>query len=382
MFKNALTYHQCHGNSSAAFYNRVLTTHQYIGKDFKIHRAVSMRGDFEGYGLEKVCDKTIDHARTTFGNLNVMGRFVRAHTVKFIAEVPQLGVLLECDIHDSIMHLVGSFKDKPQDTKHKTALQQIIKLVCKGITSGSHVPVSFVFSTAQGPQDFFKRLNCPQWKDLRDNYPSRNQQIDWLINEGEESKLGSLIIWTGIPGTGKTYALRALMDAWRKTRFIIVIDPEQFMSSTNCLVSTILEEDNDFMGRKYACVVLEDAPDFILTETRGTKGDLISKMLNLTSGLLGQGLNLKILITTNENIEQIDPAFLRPGRLLQRVEYPMLQPEEAIAWLKRHKLDPKMLKDHKDSEISLANLYSIKNGQQIIDENINTGGMGFKGTIK
>jgi hypothetical protein len=54
---------------------------------------------------------------------------------------------------------------------------------------------------------------------------------------------------------------------------------------------------------------------------------------NLSDGVLGQGFNTLILVTTNEGLGQLHPALVRPGRCLARVEFSPMAPAEAREWL-------------------------------------------------
>ena len=48
---------------------------------------------------------------------------------------------------------------------------------------------------------------------------------------------GQLLLWHGEPGTGKTYALRALAWEWRAwCRFHYVTDPERFFNEANYML--------------------------------------------------------------------------------------------------------------------------------------------------
>jgi hypothetical protein len=46
----------------------------------------------------------------------------------------------------------------------------------------------------------------------------------------------------------------------------------------------------------------------------------LSRLLNLTDGLLGQGRRVLAAITTNEDIRVLHPAATRPGRCLAQIE--------------------------------------------------------------
>ena len=47
----------------------------------------------------------------------------------------------------------------------------------------------------------------------------------------------------------------------------------------------------------------------------------ISMLLNLTDGLLGGNLGIKIICTFNANFNKIDSALLRKGRLIAKYEF-------------------------------------------------------------
>ncbi len=78
----------------------------------------------------------------------------------------------------------------------------------------------------------------------------------------------------------------------------------------------------------------------------------MGKFLNLTDGLFGQGRRDLFLVTFNEAIAEIDPAFLRPGRCRAILHFPALSRRESEAWLERHDLPATTAGD-----LTLADLY-------------------------
>lgn len=62
-------------------------------------------------------------------------------------------------------------------------------------------------------------------------------------------------------------------------------------------------------------------------------GQALSRLLNLTDGLLGQGQNVLVAITTNEELGRLHPAVVRPGRCLAQIEVGPLPRDEAARWL-------------------------------------------------
>jgi hypothetical protein len=56
----------------------------------------------------------------------------------------------------------------------------------------------------------------------------------------------------------------------------------------------------------------------------------------MTDGLIGQGINLLILITTNEDITKLNNAVTRPGRCLSQIAFTPLSLLESQMWQRTH----------------------------------------------
>lgn len=201
-------------------------------------------------------------------------------------------------------------------------------------------------------------LRCPTWGEISGNYPSATRSaVAGLLAQGSPWALGRLVIWHGSPGTGKTYAIRALLQEWRKRfDFVVVNDPENFAASPSyyykiasrssqfpirykAQISFINdddeeEEDPSRVKRKRRLFLLEDCADLVMQESRTSHYDKLGKLLNMTDGLFGQGREDLFLLTFNEELTRIDPAFLRPGRCLAKVEFSRFDAREAGEWLR------------------------------------------------
>jgi len=73
-------------------------------------------------------------------------------------------------------------------------------------------------------------------------------------------------------------------------------------------------------------VVLEDSDAALMTRGSDNR-EQVSAVLNLSDGMLADFLRLQIICTINCSAAEIDPALLRPGRLLchrvfGRLDYP------------------------------------------------------------
>jgi len=130
-----------------------------------------------------------------------------------------------------------------------------------------------------------------------------------------QEKQQGLSILEGKPGTGKTSYLRHLMGELKDShRFYFI--PTAFMG--------ILSKP-EFIGfwadqrlshsDKLFVVVLEDSDGALMT--RGTDNrEQVSALLNLSDGMLADFLRLQIICTINCSAADIDPALLRPGRMV------------------------------------------------------------------
>ncbi|HEY0363764.1 MAG TPA: hypothetical protein VGC83_15910, partial [Solirubrobacteraceae bacterium] len=82
-------------------------------------------------------------------------------------------------------------------------------------------------------------------------------------------------------------------------------------------------------------LVLEDAGELMGASARADIGQGLSRILNLTDGLLGQGQRCLLLVTTNEPVGRLHPALRRPGRCWAEVEFARFSAHQAAAWLRR-----------------------------------------------
>lgn len=80
-------------------------------------------------------------------------------------------------------------------------------------------------------------------------------------------------------------------------------------------------------------VVAEDSDEYLRASARRDAGAALGRLLNLADGILGQGMNVLLLLTTNEETSRLHPALVRPGRCLAAVEFPPFDPTQASAWL-------------------------------------------------
>lgn len=234
------------------------------------------------------------------------------------------------------------------------------------------LPFIFWHNEDGGPNANARKIAVVRWDDVSTNYAGETQAALAALMDGftPDAHHGRLLLWHGRPGTGKTYAVRALAWAWRDwCRFECVVDPERLFGSASYLMEVLTHEDDDEEdASKWRMIILEDAGEMMGIDARRRFGQGLSRLLNLTDGLLGQGRKLMILITTNEELGKLNPAVTRPGRCLSQIEFRQLSVAEANVWLTRSGSPQRV-----DGPRSLSELYATLGGLSASDGTVPIG---------
>lgn len=252
------------------------------------------------------------------------------------------------------------------------ALDKGLKWFPKAEVKEEHeVPIAFWSYGNHGPTRFNRRLDASKWNEVVSNYTrvTREGLETVMAGDWRPGRGGQTLIWHGEPGTGKTNALRALAQAWRPwARFHYITDPEKFFGSHADYMMGVLMgmedeiDDVDEDGRFWRVLILEDTGELLQKDSKEKLGQGMSRFLNVADGLIGQGLRVMTLVTTNEELGALHDAVTRPGRAAHELHFGRLTTEECHAWFGAAGLDP--VPEIPSGGMSLAELYALVENRQ------------------
>lgn len=226
------------------------------------------------------------------------------------------------------------------------------------------VEVSFWRMGQHGPQCTKRGITGPAWREIRGNYvtPTRTALDQLLETDFDSGSEGKLVLWHGVPGTGKTYALRSWCRTCQDSIDInYIVDPDVFFGANADYMLDVLTRAPQ---KKLNLFVAEDTGELLARDARQQSGQALSRLLNVCDGLIGQGLRILVLITTNEDLGALHPAIVRPGRCYANITFDTFDQAQAREWLDSHNVEDMSI----PSQSTIAQLYAAVDSKQIIAE--------------
>lgn len=283
-------------------------------------------------GVEPVCASIelpagLDAAElmASFPEHAIAREYRNSHSRTLLLETNSFAALIQWSMHGSGSATVRAASTEAVDK----AIAEIGNWFPIVDTPAEKVSIDF-WQKSSGMYTTTRTIEAPDWTEVTHHYPSEVQSsLAALVSTQLQEPDGRVLLWHGPPGTGKTSAIRSLARSWRsQARFQVVLDPEPVFSNAASLMQVVLDEDGDDESTKWRVLVIEDADEIVRADNDRTSQSL-SRLLNIGDGIVGQGLKVLILLTTNEPPSRLHPALTRPGRCMSEIFFRRFRREEA-----------------------------------------------------
>ncbi len=184
-----------------------------------------------------------------------------------------------------------------------------------------------------------------------------------LMGRFEKQSKG-LVLFHGLPGTGKTFYIRHLLRKMTsKNKVVIYMPPNMVDRLVDPYFITFLAKElaNQSLKGNFCVLLIEDAEPLLASRQGEGRVMGISNLLNMTDGILNDMLKLQIICTFNVKVKELDKALLRPGRLIARKEF------KAMTALDANRLAQQLgVKHHFNKPVTLSEVYAhVKNNNTL-----------------
>ncbi len=181
-------------------------------------------------------------------------------------------------------------------------------------------------------------------------YPYIKKPIFEYMDEYKNST-ATVLVLIGEPGTGKTSFIRNYIE--RHNEDVIITYDENVMSQDSFLIDFMTDDEKSLM-------IVEDA-DVLIRSRQRDDNKIMSKLLNISDGLI-KIPNKKIIFSTNlQDPDEIDHALVRSGRCFDLIKFRQLTKVEAQKVADDAGIELPDLKD----DYTLADIF---NGRNIVEK--------------
>ena len=200
----------------------------------------------------------------------------------------------------------------------------------------------------------------PKGYSVEKYYTKEFQPVHSHIVENLQKNESGLYLFHGEPGTGKTTYIKHLASVVNRDMIYV---PVAFIDS---LV------DPSFLPallkKRHSVLVIEDAEKALLAREPGDSSSLVSAILNITDGIMGNVFSISVIATYNSPRAGIDKALLRKGRLKGEHKFDKL-PVDQVQQI----LDDNKIKFTAKVPMSLAEIFNTQepdtlNTKELVEE--------------
>lgn len=193
--------------------------------------------------------------------------------------------------------------------------------------------------------------------DIDLNYGKNFRKVhDIIVKRLNTDNDKGIILLHGKPGTGKSFYIKYLTKCI-ENKEIYFVPPALTESLTDPAIIPFL------MERKNSILIIEDGEKIITDRNLTASSNGVANILNITDGILGDCLNIQIIVTFNMERNQIDKAMTRKGRLIAEHSFDALDIEDT------NKLLKSLNKNHvSDKGLTLAEIYNIDEEEFLTDK--------------
>jgi hypothetical protein len=142
--------------------------------------------------------------------------------------------------------------------------------------------------------------------------------LRWIesFHEKTVSRAGGLTIFDGPPGTGKTSLITQMIRRLEKTHVFYALPVSHDGALSSPELVPFWQKQNARHAGMVKVIVMEDAERLLRRRLGDSNQEAVSSLLNIADGLMGRMLRLHVICSVNARMEDLDPAVLRPGRLM------------------------------------------------------------------
>jgi hypothetical protein len=174
-----------------------------------------------------------------------------------------------------------------------------------------------------------------------------NQHYGHIIHKLKHNPRG-VYIFESEPGCGKTYFIKHLIGEVDNRTFLYLSDSVISAGfDSPALIRTLTNYPN--------CVVIIEDGEKYMADRGQDSNSLVSGLLNVADGILGDILGFSLIITHNQKAASIDTALLRKGRIQYQYKFGKLTKVDA-----QRKLDELKKNFVATEPMTLADIYNVE----------------------